>query len=147
MLRSGKPTVRPTRFCLLRLKHKNVFGLAQALRYTFRQTAHYYGSSNDYDVSSASPWAWALDSGRNSSAGASIDDVRAAMRFVYDGWSPGSAPFNKTANPANATVAGGGGGGGAFFPCTVLGRHPGKDHSQQKGVHSKIVVFFSGNPC
>jgi hypothetical protein len=98
--------------------HRGALLYSLPLHYNFKQTAHYYASSNDYDVTSASPWAWALDSGNGTTSGgngnATSDDVRAAMRFVYDGWTPGSAPFNKTADPTTATD------GGSFFPCKIV---------------------------
>ena len=94
--------------------HRGALLYSLPLHYTYKQTAHYYASSNDYDVTPASPWAWALDWGvsNNVSSHPIIDDVSAAMRFVYDGWTPDSAPFNKTANPSDVAT-------GAFFPCKV----------------------------
>ena len=58
-----------------------------------------------------SPWAWALDG-------------LPSMRFVDQGWRPGSAPFNKTASP-HAAAAG-------FWPCYITATA--REVSSQWGV-------------
>ena len=83
--------------------HRGALMFSLPLNLTYRQTAHYYAESNDYDVTPTSPWAWALDYAPNATG----------MRYVHAGYSAGSAPFNKTARPLEAAEA-------SFWPCHIV---------------------------
>ena len=87
--------------------HRGALMYSLPLHLKYRQTAHYFAESNDYDVTPTSPWAWALDVGDGNPA-----NVSAAMTFAGTGWATGSAPFNKTSDPAGV--------GGSFWPAKIM---------------------------
>lgn len=75
--------------------HRGALMFSLPIAPNFTVVAHHYGTdaqSNDYDVSNASAWAYALD--------ASPTDPSATMEFVPSGtMDPAAAPFNHTGWP------------------------------------------------
>ena len=74
--------------------HRGAIMYSLPLGLNYSRTQHYAFESSDYDVRPTTPWAFALD--------ANVSAPEATLEFVHDGYRPGFAPFNKTADPARA---------------------------------------------